>query len=41
PDANNGDKRSEERLKRINLAYATLRGKLSQYEADPARRANG
>lgn len=30
PDANNGDKRSEERLKRINLAYATLRGKLAQ-----------
>jgi hypothetical protein len=29
PDANNGDKRSEETLKTINLAYATLRGKLS------------
>jgi len=29
PDANNGDKRSEERLKVINLAYATLRGKLT------------
>lgn len=29
PDANHGDKRSEERLKCINLAYATLRGKLS------------
>jgi curved DNA-binding protein CbpA len=28
PDANNGDKQSEERLKTINLAYATLRGKL-------------
>ncbi len=30
PDANNGDKRSEEMLKTINLAYAALRGKLSQ-----------
>jgi DnaJ-domain-containing protein 1 len=29
PDANNGDKRSEETLKTINLAYATLRGKLA------------
>jgi hypothetical protein len=29
PDANQGDKRSEERLKVINLAYATLRGKLA------------
>lgn len=29
PDANNGDKRSEEMLKTINLAYAVLRGKLS------------
>lgn len=29
PDANNGDKRSEEMLKTINLAYATLRGKLA------------
>jgi len=29
PDANNGDKRSEETLKSINLAYATLRGKLN------------
>ncbi|MDE8345643.1 MAG: J domain-containing protein [Acidocella sp.] len=29
PDANNGDKRSEETLKTINLAYAALRGKLS------------
>lgn len=28
PDANNGNKRSEETLKSINLAYATLRGKL-------------
>ena len=30
PDANNGDKSSEETLKTINLAYATLRGKLSE-----------
>jgi DnaJ domain len=29
PDANNGDKGSEEMLKAINLAYATLRGKLA------------
>jgi hypothetical protein len=29
PDANGGDKRSEEQLKIINLAYALLRGKLS------------
>jgi hypothetical protein len=29
PDANHGDKGSEERLKVINLAYATLRGKLA------------
>jgi hypothetical protein len=29
PDANHGDKRSEEMLKSINLAYATLRGKLA------------
>jgi len=28
PDANGGDKGSEEMLKTINLAYATLRGKL-------------
>jgi hypothetical protein len=41
PDANNGDKRSEERLKRINLAYATLRGKLPQYMHGPARQATG
>jgi DnaJ-domain-containing protein 1 len=33
PDANNGDKRSEERLKTINLAYAELRGKLSTSSA--------
>ena len=30
PDANNGDKNSEETLKTINLAYATLRGRLSE-----------
>jgi len=29
PDANNGDKRSEETLKAINLAYAALRAKLT------------
>jgi hypothetical protein len=29
PDANGGDKASEEILKTINLAYATLRGKLA------------
>ncbi len=29
PDANQGDKGAEERLKRINLAYATLRAKLA------------
>lgn len=29
PDANNGDRGAEERLKTINLAYATLRGKLA------------
>lgn len=39
PDANNGDKRSEERLKRINLAYATLRGKLPQYTTAQAPQA--
>jgi hypothetical protein len=33
PDANGGDKQSEERLKIINLAYALLRGKL---RAQPA-----
>lgn len=36
PDANNGDKRSEEMLKTINLAYATLRVKLA---ADTAPRS--
>jgi hypothetical protein len=29
PDANGGDRRSEERLKTINLAYATIRGRLA------------
>lgn len=29
PDANNGSKRSEETLKTVNLAYATLRAKLT------------
>jgi len=29
PDANNGDRASEERLKTINLAYAALRGRLA------------
>jgi DnaJ domain len=28
PDANNGDRAAEERLKTINLAYAALRGRL-------------
>ncbi len=32
PDANNGDRAAEERLKTINLAYATLRGRLLQPE---------
>ena len=36
PDANGGDKASEETLKTINLAYATLRGKLP---AQPAAAA--
>ncbi len=36
PDANGGDKASEERLKLINLAYATLRGKLPSYQATQA-----
>lgn len=30
PDANNGDRASEERLKTINLAYAALRGRLAE-----------
>ncbi len=29
PDANNGDRAAEERLKTINLAYAALRGRLA------------
>ena len=29
PDANNGDRAAEERLKVINLAYAALRGRLN------------
>ena len=29
PDANNGDRAAEERLKTINLAYAMLRGRLT------------
>jgi hypothetical protein len=33
PDANGGDKASEEILKTVNLAYATLRGKLSPHLA--------
>jgi hypothetical protein len=41
PDANNGDKRSEEMLKAINLAYATLRGKLSESQPKPSQAANG
>lgn len=39
PDANNGDRRSEEKLKTINLAYATLRGKLAASPAATSRRA--
>lgn len=38
PDANNGDRGAEERLKVINLAYATLRGKLA---AEPRMAAAG
>jgi DnaJ-domain-containing protein 1 len=30
PDANNGSREAEERLKTINLAYAALRGRLAQ-----------
>ena len=33
PDANGGDRASEERLKTINLAYAALRGRLAQAPA--------
>nr|WP_283949741.1 J domain-containing protein [Limobrevibacterium gyesilva] len=38
PDANNGDRGAEERLKVINLAYAALRGRLA---ADPPLAAAG
>jgi len=33
PDANNGDRASEERLKIINLAYAELRSRLTEPRA--------
>jgi len=33
PDANNGDRAAEERLKTINLAYAALRSRLSEPRA--------
>jgi len=39
PDANGGDKTSEETLKSINLAYATLRGKLAAGSGQAARQA--
>ncbi len=39
PDSNNGDKRSEEMLKSINLAYATLRGKLTPASAHSSQTA--
>jgi hypothetical protein len=39
PDANNGDKRSEETLKTINLAYAALRGKLAMSSPRAPRHA--
>jgi hypothetical protein len=39
PDANGGDKESEEILKSINLAYATIRSKLSGHLAQAARPA--
>jgi hypothetical protein len=38
PDANNGDRASEERLKLINLAYAAVRGRLV---AEPQLAAGG
>jgi hypothetical protein len=38
PDANNGDRAAEERLKSINLAYAALRGRLA---GDPRMAATG
>jgi hypothetical protein len=39
PDTNGGDKGSEEMLKSINLAYATLRGKLPGQLANTAQAA--
>lgn len=39
PDANAGDKASEEILKTINLAYATLRGKLARKPAGTPEQA--
>ena len=30
PDANGGDSASEERIKTINLAYATIRGRIGE-----------
>ncbi len=36
PDRNGGDKQAEETLKTINLAYATLRGKLAAHPAHTA-----
>jgi hypothetical protein len=39
PDANGGDKTSEEMLKTINLAYATLRGKLTAQPGNAAKQA--
>ncbi len=38
PDANGGDREAEDRLKTINLAYATLRGRLA---AEPRMAAAG
>jgi DnaJ-domain-containing protein 1 len=38
PDANNGDRAAEERLKTINLAYAAIRGRLA---AEPRLAAAG
>ncbi len=39
PDANGGDKKAEEILKSINLAYATLRGRLTGPLAQTTRPA--
>jgi hypothetical protein len=41
PDANGGNKASEEMLKSINLAYATLRGKLPAVAPQTAQPAPG